>query len=143
MSEIYRDIDIAAAYSKYTEDVKKKIGKAARDNGGKMLDEIVSKSPVRRVQSGHKVPKNANPGEYKAGWIKTVKNTGTGVRVIVRNKKYQLVHLQELPHKTGKESGNRGAYPAGGQNDVIGSVRAANKKYSDKLNDEIQKILEE
>ena len=143
MAESFREIDITAAYKKYTEEVKKKIGRAARDNGGRMLDEIVSKSPVRRIKSGHRIPKNANPGEYKAGWVKTVKNTGTGVRVVVHNKKYQLVHLQELTHKTGAEGKNRGTYPAGGQNDVIGSVRAANRKYSDKLNEEIQKILEE
>lgn len=143
MAGNFREIDIVAAYKNYTADVKKKISKAARKNGGLMLDEIVLKSPVRRVPNGHKVPKNANPGEYKAGWAKTVKNTETGVRVIVHNKLPGLVPLQELPHKTGAEGKNRGAYPASGQNDVIGSVRAANKKYSDKLNDEIEKILKE
>lgn len=136
------EIDIAAAYSQYTEDVKKKIRKAARNIGGEMLNEIVSKSPVRQIRDGYKVPQGVTPGEYKAGWVKTVKNTGTGVRVIVHNKKYQLVHLQELKHATGKNGVNRGSYPKGG-NDVIGSVRAANKKYSDKFNDEIEKILKE
>lgn len=143
MAESFREIDIAAAYAKYTEEVKKKIGRAVRDNGGRMRDKNISNSPVRRIKSGHRIPKNANPGEYKAGWVMTVKNTGTCVRAIVHNKIYKIVHLQELEHKTGKENVNRGAYPAGGQNDVIGSIRAANRKYSDKLNEEIQKILEE
>lgn len=143
MAEFYRDIDIAAAYAKYTEDVKKKIKKSARDIGGNMLNEIVSRSPVRHITDGWRIPKNAKPGEYKAGWVKTVKSTGTGVRVVVHNKIYQIVHLQELEHKTGKEGGNRGTYPKAGQNNVIGSIRNANKKYSDKLNEEIQKILEE
>lgn len=143
MDDGYHEIDIAAAFSRYTEEVQKKIRKAARNIGNEMLEEIVSGSPVRQIPPRRRTPPGVNPGEYKQSWIKTVKNSGTGIRVIVRNKKYQLVHLQELPHKTGAEGRNRGTYPAGGQNDAIGLVRAANKKYSDKLNDEIARILEE
>ena len=143
MADNYREIDIAAAFSRYTEDVQKKIRKSARSIGSEMLDEIVSGSPVRHIPPRRRIPAGVTPGEYKQSWVKTVKNTGTGIRVIVRNKKYQLVHLQELPHSTGAEGRNRGSYPAGGHNDAIGLVRAANKKYSDKLNDEIARILEE
>lgn len=143
MGNYDQDIDIVAAYKQYTADVQKKIMRAAGNLGKQMLEDIVSKSPVRQVKAGRKIPKNANPGEYKAGWIKSAKKTDTGVRVIVHNKNYRLVHLQELKHKTGEEGGNRGNYPKSGTNAVIGTVRAANKKYSDKMNAEIEKILKE
>lgn len=126
---INQNIDIVAAYSQYTKEVQNEITTCTQNFGGMMLEEIASGYP------------NIGGGAKK-GWVKTVKKNSAGVRIIVHNKAYQLVHLQELPHNTGAEGKNRGDYPKGGQNDVIGTVRAANKKYSDKLNDEIQRILE-
>ena len=138
----YNAIDIPAAFEKYTGDVKKEIRKAIRNNGSNMLNEIVDDSPVRQIVEGRRIPSNVEPGKYKRSWKKTVKNTSDSTRIIVHNEEYRLPHLQELKHKTGKEGGHRGAYPGNGQTEVIGSIRAANKKYSDKLNEEIQKILE-
>lgn len=141
MSDYKAEIDIAGAFTKYTADVKKKIGKAIRKRGNEMLDEIVNKSPVRKdIPRRSKRRFDIHPGEYKRGWVKTMKNTDTGVRVIVHNKLYRLPHLQELPHKTGHSAGI--TYPKGNDS-AVGVIRAANKKFSDKLNADIEEILKE
>ncbi len=137
----YHDIDIVGAFSKYTADVKKKIGKAVRKRGNELLDDIVNGSPVRKELPRHSKRRfDIHPGEYKRSWVKTMKKTETGVRVVVHNKMYGLPHLQELPHRTGGSADE--TYPKG-SNGAVGAIRAANKKFSDRLNKDIEDILNE
>lgn len=119
-------IDIVGAYSRYTDDVQKKIKRAVRQIGEEMRLEAIERSPV-------------GTGNYKSGWIRTIVNKNGHIKAVVRNKIYQLPHLQECPHYIGRrEQGRR--YP-GADGGAVGVIREINKKYSDKLNEKIEEII--
>ena len=116
-------IDIAQAYNRYTDDVQKKVKRAVRRIGEEMRQEVIEKSPVRT-------------GNYKSGWVKTVIKRDGRIKVIVHNNNYRIVHLQEFPHDMFR--GHRYPGPDGG---AVGVIREINVKYSDKLLDEVGRIL--
>lgn len=134
----YEGIDLVGQYKIYTDEIKEKVNQATKVYGKQMLAEVIKESPVRK---GNKIkPNKREPGKYKAGWGGSVKTTGTRVTYTVKNKDYRLPHLLELPHHTGQTGKNRGEYDDK-NNRAIGEIRKANKEYSDKLNEEIERIL--
>lgn len=132
----------------YTGDVQRKIARAVKDATAEAFEEIKDNSPVRKkvpksgvimvIRNGRKVPAadNLQPGAYKEGWMKSVKEYPDSNRIqgYVRNKtNYQLVHLLELGHKA--RDGSRVA--------PIPHVRPGQDKGREQLDKEIRKILDQ
>ena len=90
--------------------------------------EIAAKETARKAVSELK---RVSPGEFARMWRHSAKKSGrVFYQETIHNKKYQLTHLLEKPHKTGKGNGQ---YPKkkGSSTDHTGKIARVEKKYVD------------
>ena len=87
--------------------------------------EIAAKDTARKATSELK---RVSPGEFARMWRHSAKKSGrVFYQETIHNKKYQLTHLLEKPHKTGKGNGQ---YPKkkGSSTDHTGRIERVEKK---------------
>ena len=90
--------------------------------------EIAAKDTARKAVSELK---RVSPGEFARMWRHSAEKSGrVFYQETIHNKKYQLTHLLEKPHKTGKGNGQ---YPKkkGSSTDHTGKIERVEKKYVD------------
>ena len=133
------DIDLAAAYRQYSDDVAKKIEAAERRLGKEMLEEIKEKTPVgshtyKGLKHRYRRTERRVPGQMRKDWkLKVTKRDGgVSVKAYAGNSS-GLVHLLDLGHRM----------PRGGVYGGSGFVTDIQKKYREKLHAEIERILSE
>lgn len=120
------------------EDLEKAVMKALGEYGDKASEKIeeMCKGAARATR---KDLKGSAPtgGEYAKGWSQRMVGSGAyKTTSVVYNRKYQLVHLLENPHATGRYKG--GKYPSGDGPDYTGTVERIEQK---NVNEFYQEVL--
>lgn len=118
------------------EDLEKAVMKALGEYGDKASEKIeeMCKGAARATR---KDLKGSAPtgGEYAKGWSQRMAGSGAyKTTSVVYNRKYQLVHLLENPHATGRYKG--GSYPK--NVDYTGTVERIEQK---NVNEFYQEVL--
>lgn len=141
-------IDLLAAYQKYTGELGAKIRSAQKKIFNQMYNEIVNTSPVSKpyiakTQRGREYAAQTaeRSGGYKSGWAKKTKtHKDMGVTMTVYNKYYpNYVHLIEFGHRiryTGKKW-----IPDPSKGQIPKRVSEIQTKYRRELDGEIEDIL--
>lgn len=110
----------------YGDDVYKIVEEEAKDIARKATSELRQKSP----------------GKYARMWRHSAeKNRKTLYRETVFNKNYQLTHLLEKPHKTGKSTSDTYPKHRGGEHDHTGIIAEVEEKYSKEFMDRLERKL--
>lgn len=63
-------------------------------------------------------------GKYKRGWTVRAEGSGTKIRIVVHNKRYQLTHLLENGHRTRYKTGRYGSRSRAAARPHIGDVNS-------------------
>ena len=104
--------------------------------------DIVEGSAKSAARGATSELRRISPGEYARKWRhKPTKGKRVRFSETVYNTKYQLTHLLEKPHVTGRKRG--GHYPAhtGSAQDHTGDIAGVESKYSKKFfNDLVKKL---
>lgn len=122
-------IDLVAAYQKYTDTIGVKIRSTQRKIFNQMFNEIVNTSPKQS-------------GNYKKGWAKKSKtHKDMGITLTVYNKSAPgLVHLLEFGHGFGSKSDKKWT-PDPSKGQIPERISKIQAKYRRELDDEIENIL--
>lgn len=117
------------------EDLEKAVMKALAEYGDEASDklEAMCKGAARETRSELKASAPTG-GEYARGWSQRMVGSGAyKSTAVVFNRKYQLVHLLEKPHATGRYK--RGSYPK--HVDYTGTVERIEKQKVDEFYQEV------
>lgn len=116
------------------EEFQKAIIKSIAEYGDKVLDitESEVKSIGRQTVSALKGSAPAG-GPYARGWTHKVKKGGVYKLsdTVYNRTNYQLTHLLEKPHATGRHKG--GKYPSGDGPDYTGTMAKIEAEYTNKF----------
>ena len=97
---------------------------------------VITKDVSRQAVSALKSSAPSG-GDYARGWShRAVKHSSLNTGEVVFNRKYQLTHLLEKPHATGRYKG--GHYPS--NKDYTGNIARVEEEYVAKYLDEVMKL---
>lgn len=99
--------------------------------------EAITKKTARELRADLKASSSVNKGRYAAGWSNKAQKTGRYnlSQVVYNRTDYQLIHLLEYPHPTGKG----GHYPS--KRDNTGVLARAEEKYVQQyMNEVVEKL---
>ena len=120
------------------EQFEKAVLKALTEYGDDVLDvtEQAMKSNVRQTVSALKSELPANTGRYARGWSHKAKKCGPYKlnETVYNRTDYQLTHLLEKPHPTGR--GGHYPNPANGK-DHTGIIARIEDEYTNKFMEEV------
>lgn len=117
------------------EQFEKAVYKALAEYGDKVYDKTdkIAKSTARQTTSALKA--NSAGGKFAKGWSRRAQKGSTfETSQIVFNREYQLVHLQEKEHDTGKGA-NASHYPK--HVDYTGRIAEVEEKYTQQFMEEV------
>lgn len=117
------------------EGFEKAVLEALAEYGDKVFEttDKITKSTARQTTSALKA--NSAGGKFAKGWTHKAQKGGSwGVNQVVYNREYQLVHLQEKPHTTGKGA-NASHYPK--HVDYTGRIAEVEEKYTQQFMEEV------
>ena len=121
------------------EGFEKAILEALSEYGEKIFEttDKITKSTARQTSSALK--SSSAGGKFARGWShRALKPGAWGVGQVVYNREYQLIHLQEKPHKTGTGS-YASYYPK--HVDYTGRIAAVEEEYTNKYMEEVMSKL--